>query len=279
MSTINTSAWKSGRIRGLWKPCYEEDGEPEYFDSPFEVTPRSGGHGLALKYPCVPDFELNIQERGLNRWRVLASRPGLPVEIRITRGVYTCRFHRVKGRFILTPHGEHLPTGISGGGPDNLAESQMSSLRVGLRVAVRGRVGTVVWNGMPEHRFAKVEWADDGSQSEVIEVSELLLLADHENADATSLGGADGSRRFFTISTNDVRMFLSEMGIDVSGFDMDPETEDDGGSITSDAQKQVVWQGVERNSKRARRSFLCSFEVEFHPSDALAIRTSQLCVS
>mmetsp|Transcript_87473 Transcript_87473/g.199905 ORF Transcript_87473/g.199905 Transcript_87473/m.199905 type:complete len:90 (+) Transcript_87473:237-506(+) len=75
---VGVAEWENS---GLWKPCYEEDGEPEHFDSPFEVAPRSSGHGLALKYPCVPDFELNIQERGLNRWRVLASRPGLPVEM------------------------------------------------------------------------------------------------------------------------------------------------------------------------------------------------------
>jgi len=48
-----------------------------------------------------------------------------------------------------------------------------SSFKVGDEVMVHDRVGICIWDGRPEHQYARVRWDDDGSESEILPVSQI----------------------------------------------------------------------------------------------------------
>lgn len=45
--------------------------------------------------------------------------------------------------------------------------------QVGDEVMVHDRVGICIWDGRPEHQYARVRWDDDGSESEILPVSQI----------------------------------------------------------------------------------------------------------
>jgi len=57
------------------------------------------------------------------------------------------------------------------------------------KVSAGGRPGAVIWDGRPEHKFVKLRWDDDGTESDILPLSEIKLVVKASNT-SSPIGSA-----------------------------------------------------------------------------------------